>query len=287
MGIETCLLDADASSMKPQATEVRQTPRDGLSARPGYGRLVAWFVLVGVLSVISFAGTAVTDHPQESDAPQGFYVDQSGAASTDQLFQPSAVSGSAAAPPQDDLFYRYSTGALLFFQFGLIFGLVLLIARGTRMRETFALHRPQSWRRAIAVTVAALGATYVLLLVVGLALGPGNEPDQGIPTFWDSSRFGPFILSFVAVAIVAPVVEELTFRGLGYSLLQPFGARAAIVGTALPFGLMHGFVLALPLFVVVGLSLAWLRTRTGSVYPGMLMHGTFNAAAIVLTVSFG
>ena len=255
--------------------------------RPRYGRLVAWFILVGVLAALSFAGNHVADRADESQAPQTVYVDQGSPPSGDQLFQPSGADGSTAAPAPDDFFYRYSTGALLFVQFGLILGVVLLIARGTRMRDTFALNRPQSWRRALAVTAAALGGTYVLLLVVGVVLGPGNEPDQGIPTFWDGSRLVPFVLSFVALVLVAPVVEELTFRGLGYSLLRPFGARVAIIGTAVPFGLMHGFVLALPVFVVVGLSLAWVRTRTGSVYPAMLMHGAFNGAAIALSVSFG
>jgi hypothetical protein len=80
---------------------------------------------------------------------------------------------------------------------------------------------------------------------------------------------------------------ELTFRGLGFALLRPFGTRPAIAVTAVMFGLMHGFLVALPLFVAVGLALAWLRTRTGSVYPGMLMHGTFNGVALILAVSFG
>jgi len=54
--------------------------------------------------------------------------------------------------------------------------------------------------------------------------------------------------------------------------------------TALLFGLAHGFLIALPIFVAMGLVLAWLRSRTRSVYPGMLVHGTFNGAITVLAV---
>ena len=81
--------------------------------------------------------------------------------------------------------------------------------------------------------------------------------------------------------------SDSIFRGLGFSLLSRFGARAALVATAVAFGLVHGFLVPLPLFVIVGLSLGWLRMRTGSIYPGMLMHGTFNAVATILAVSLG
>jgi membrane protease YdiL (CAAX protease family) len=84
---------------------------------------------------------------------------------------------------------------------------------------------------------------------------------------------------------VAPVVEELTFRGLGFTLLSSLGPDTALFGTAVFFGLYHGFVLALPVFVIVGLALGWLRRRTDSVYPGMVMHGAFNAVALILAVS--
>ena len=71
----------------------------------------------------------------------------------------------------------------------------------------------------------------------------------------------------------------------GFTLfLERFGSRAAIAATALLFGLAHGFLIALPIFVAMGLVLAWLRSRTRSVYPGMLVHGPFNGAITVLAV---
>jgi len=46
-------------------------------------------------------------------------------------------------------------------------------------------------------------------------------------------------------------------------------------------------VYALPIFVIIGLALGWLRMRTGSVYPAMVMHGMHNAVVLVLAVSLG
>jgi membrane protease YdiL (CAAX protease family) len=187
----------------------------------------------------------------------------------------------------DDSAYSYLFAISGIATYAVLLGIVLLIARGLPRRETFALYRPKSWPRTIGLVLGVLAATYVLIILVASALGPGAEPEQGIPVFWDGSRAAQFMLNLVVVAAAVPVVEELMFRGLGFSLLSRFGPRAAVLGTGVLFGLVHGFLVALPIFVIVGLSLGWLRMRTGSVYPGMLMHGTFNAVATILAVSLG
>jgi membrane protease YdiL (CAAX protease family) len=87
------------------------------------------------------------------------------------------------------------------------------------------------------------------------------------------------------IAAVAPFVEELLFRGLGYSLLERYGRWPAILTVGVAFGLYHGLVQALPELVIFGCALAWLRSKTRSVYPGMLLHATFNAIALVAAVT--
>ena len=75
------------------------------------------------------------------------------------------------------------------------------------------------------------------------------------------------------VCVVAPFVEEMTFRGVGYGLLAArFGAEPAIVGIGVLFGLAHGLVEALPLLVAFGIGLAWLRESQNSTIPGMILH---------------
>jgi len=231
----------------------------GGAARPRYWRLLAWLIFEGTLAALIFAANLASPAP----------------------------------PP--DAFYRYSTGLFAFVAYALTLGFVLLIARGIRTKETFALHRPPSWPRTLVLILKTLASTYLLVIFVAIfvalifvgALDSGGPTDQGTPTFWDGSRVPQFALSLVAVAVLAPVVEELEFRGLGFALLRPFGERAAIVGTAVMFGLGHGFVGALPVFIIIGLGLGWLRARTGSVYPGMVMHGFINTAVTVLSISLG
>jgi membrane protease YdiL (CAAX protease family) len=85
--------------------------------------------------------------------------------------------------------------------------------------------------------------------------------------------------------VIGPIVEELTFRGLGFYLLEPYGQTTAIVVIGITFGLWHGLIQALPVLIVFGTGLAYLRSRTGSIYPGMLLHAAFNAGALLIAVT--
>lgn len=188
--------------------------------------------------------------------------------------------------PDRNILYKYGTAASGVVQYALILGIMLLVARGLPRREAFALRRPLSWPRALGLGAAVLAAIYVVSAVLSPLLHPGRE--QGLtPTGWQPAHAGAFAANFLVVVLVAPVVEELTFRGIGFTLLARFGAWPAILLTGLAFGLAHGLVEGLPLLAIFGCLLAWLRTRTDSVYPGMLVHGTFNAIALIAAVTLG
>jgi uncharacterized protein len=212
------------------------------------GRLAAWLVFVLALTALAYAGRfADTDTP-------------------------------------DDLAYRYSSSVAALIQYGLMLGILLLIARGLDRRELFALRRPSSWPRALGLAVLGLLAIWA----ASAAFAPflDAEEEQGlVPDEWDSSRAGAFVAFFLVVAIVAPVVEELTYRGLGFGLLAPWGTWVAILVTGFLFGAAHGLVVALPVLTLFGIVVAWLRARTASVYPGMVLHGVFNGTALLLSVT--
>ncbi len=190
----------------------------------------------------------------------------------------------AADDTPDDIAYRYSSAVAAVIQYGVMLGILLLIARGLPLRDTFALRRPASWGRALGLTAGALGVIWL----VSAALAPflnANEEQGLVPDEWDSSRAGAFAAFFVAVTFVAPVVEELTYRGLGFALVFPYGKWVAIVTTGVLFGAAHGLLVALPVLTVFGIVVGWLRARTDSVYPSMLLHATFNGTALVVSVA--
>jgi membrane protease YdiL (CAAX protease family) len=147
------------------------------------------------------------------------------------------------------------------------------------------LRPPSSWASAVGWLVAARVSIWVIGAILNVFLKAGEE--QGlVPDSWDSSRAAPFVANFVVVAGVAPFVEELTYRGLGFAAVRDaHGAAAAIVITALAFGLAHGLVEALPVVTIFGAILAWLRLRTDSVYPTMMLHSLFNGIALIAAVT--
>ena len=215
------------------------------------GRLAAWLALVGVLAALAYLSYAL-----EGDRS-----------------------------PSTDLFYRWDLFVGGVVQDGLMLGFLLLIVRGGPARELLALRRPRSWLRAAGWMLVVLVGIWILGAVLDPFLHAGDE--QGlVPDKWRPEEATPFAANLAFTALAVPVVEEMLFRGAGYSLLDArYGKGIAIVGTAVLFGLVHGLVLALPVLVAFGLGLAWLRNRTDSVYPGMILHGTFNTLAVVLSVT--
>ena len=192
--------------------------------------------------------------------------------------------GSGTSSNARDTVYSYSTfaGGLIVYAFWL--GLVLAIANGRF--DLLALRRPQSWERAAGWAIAAVLGIFVfegIVSLIPLPQSPGHE--QGLtPTHWEPAHAGAFAANVVLFTLVAPLVEELTFRGLGQSLLMFLGRWPAIVLTGIAFGAAHGLVEALLILVPFGIALAWLRDRTKSVYPGMVVHGLFNGIALAAAV---
>lgn len=162
----------------------------------------------------------------------------------------------------------------------------MLIARDRPKSEYLGLRRPTSWWVAAGIGALVLIGVFVLGGLLSPLLQPGKE--QGlVPDTWEPDRAAAFAANFVVVALLAPVVEELTFRGVGYRLLEPFGRWTAILLVGLAFGLAHGLVEALPVLVGFGIGLAYLRSRTGSVYPSIIVHAGFNGLVLLVAVTTG
>ena len=195
------------------------------------------------------------------------------------------VGRAAEGKPPRDVVYTYAFSISGAVTYAVVLAFMLALARGLPKRDAFALRRPSSWARAVGIGVVVLVGVYVLSGITAAVLGnPGAE--QGLtPADWDADRAPAFAASFVVVAMIAPIVEEATYRGLGFTLLERFGRRLAVVATGLLFGLAHGLVIALPVLAAFGIGLAILRARTGSLVPGVLLHAAFNATALILSVA--
>jgi membrane protease YdiL (CAAX protease family) len=102
----------------------------------------------------------------------------------------------------------------------------------------------------------------------------------------------PTSLVLVAIfgSVVAPVCEELLFRGFLQPLLvRSLGAVAGIVATALPFGMLHFYEYGkswrhVLLISISGAAFGWMRHATGSTKAAAGMHSSYNAFQFVLLV---
>ena len=94
---------------------------------------------------------------------------------------------------------------------------------------------------------------------------------------------GPaFVVFAIVIAIGAPVVEELFYRGLLLRSLRRYLADgAAVVVSGLVFGASHFELLQLPALAFVGMVLAFLVVRTGRLGPAIWCHVAFNTITVV------
>jgi membrane protease YdiL (CAAX protease family) len=194
------------------------------------------------------------------------------------------ASRASEGKPDPQVLYEWATAAGGLIQDGILLGLVLAIA-GAR-RDLLALRLPRSIRTALLLVALWFVGVLIFESVYGHLAHPGNE--QGLtPAHWEPHHALAYVVNGIVICTFVPFVEELTYRGLGYSLLERFGRWPAILAVGLLFGLAHGLIVSLPVLVVFGCVLAWIRARTGSVLPGMLLHATFNLFALVAAVTLG
>jgi membrane protease YdiL (CAAX protease family) len=110
--------------------------------------------------------------------------------------------------------------------------------------------------------------------------------DQAILRFSKTAPITTYATLLVAV-IVAPFCEEVFFRGFLFAgLLRGMPVAVAIVVSSLVFGIAHVDPGSFPVLFIIGLALAFLRWRTRSLWPGILLHMLNNGlSALVIVLS--
>jgi uncharacterized protein len=132
-------------------------------------------------------------------------------------------------------------------------------------------------------SVALLMFSYVVRIgyvVLVMAFGIQLKP-QALLGRLDLQGWG-FVLTLVVVAVLAPIAEEIFFRGFMYAgLRRRLGVGGAMVVSTLFFTTLHLSVDAFVPILVLGFCLAWLYEKTGSLYPGIFLHLSNNALALI------
>jgi membrane protease YdiL (CAAX protease family) len=164
--------------------------------------------------------------------------------------------------------------------------LVALFALGRRLLglrlADLGFRRPSAGVLGFAVGVAA-GLWLLSISVNALQIRAfGANPQSLVITVGAHSGLAALIMDLAAGAVIAPFAEEVLYRGLvfgGLAQRMPLHAAGAI--SALLFALSHGLGVVAPIFVL-GLGLAWVYARTGTIWAPMATHAVVNAISLLL-----
>jgi membrane protease YdiL (CAAX protease family) len=155
--------------------------------------------------------------------------------------------------------------------------------------EQLGIKKALSW---LDIGIGTLGyipyfivAMPVTALVVWLLPSTATQQMQDIP-FHDLARGFEFFVAFMTLIVLAPLAEELLFRGYLFGKLRSFlPVWVVIVVTALAFGSMHlpgsgglQWLVAADTFAL-GLVLGYMRYKTGSIWAGVVLHALKNSIA--------
>lgn len=165
--------------------------------------------------------------------------------------------------------------------------LLALLIRRPGMGTTLGLRRANgpTFLAALAAWLAFLpllaGAVWLNAALLEAFTG-GAEQQAYLAAFSDSSDSRGSVLVWLAVVVVIPAAEELLYRGALFAGLRPLlGVGGAAVFSALAFGLQHDPSAMLPT-TALGVLLAWLRIRCGSLAVPVVVHMLQNGYTLTM-----
>jgi membrane protease YdiL (CAAX protease family) len=175
---------------------------------------------------------------------------------------------------------------------GLILGPILLSLwyRGVRLGSVFGFDRMpvrRSLLLGIALLVCALPMVFAVDYIASLLLKVNATTDtQEVIRIFENSSTAQRVPIILLAVVVAPVAEELAFRGYLYGVIKRyFGAVPALVLSGSLFAWSHLNLLAFFPLLVLASAFALAYELSGSLLVPMTMHAVFNALQLTLVLA--
>jgi len=145
------------------------------------------------------------------------------------------------------------------------------------------------WRNLGRSLGLGLGGGVIIFFMVILLGGllqrflPEPAPQPFAELVRRAQGFRDLLLPLFLGSFLAPITEEVYFRGFFYPVLKArYGTLVGQVGSSLLFALLHFDLFRFLPLAVGGLGLAYLYERSGSLITPVVAHGTWNAIMILL-----
>jgi membrane protease YdiL (CAAX protease family) len=209
------------------------------------------------------------------------------------IFAAGLVAGVIVASDVDPL-SPLPFAAVFFAQFAGSFVVVVLFSRtvgsGSLAADVGLVLRGKDWWAVFAGMGVQIAAVLVSIPFVQL-LFPEGAPSQGVADIAGSSETTLEVLGiFLAVAVLAPVIEEIIYRGMLLPWLGRFmGKWPSIIVSAAAFALIHPLLdwdarAAVPGLFFIGVVLAWAALHRGDLSLSIALHSGVNLLAAFLIV---
>ncbi|MCR5832553.1 MAG: CPBP family intramembrane metalloprotease [Candidatus Saccharibacteria bacterium] len=162
--------------------------------------------------------------------------------------------------------------------------------KGKTTREEIGLKGWPTWTDIWLSPLGFIAATLIAMALAALfSLFPWFNADEAQNIGYTTLLYGSDrIFSFIATAIIAPIVEEIVFRGWLYGKIRSrLNMFASIFIVSLLFGLVHmQWNVGVNVFAT-SIVLCALREMTGTIYSGILVHIIKNGIAFCLVYIMG
>ncbi|MFN7160222.1 MAG: lysostaphin resistance A-like protein [Candidatus Gracilibacteria bacterium] len=135
---------------------------------------------------------------------------------------------------------------------------------------------------ALVISWGVLLLLQLLMYLYGLDAIPGlSGTQENIFEVFGKNSWSIYIV-FISAAVIAPVLEEITYRGFLQQIIMKYSTPfASTLITAGIFSLAHmQLQVALPLFIL-GVILSTLYTKTRSIWPGIVFHVLNNTISLL------
>jgi len=153
-------------------------------------------------------------------------------------------------------------------------------------REEVGLNRLPNWLDILLAPAGLISylALSALLILLATHILPGFDVNQIQNTGFNqlSERY-QYVLAFATLVVIAPVAEELLFRGYLYGKLKKFVPLwVAVLFTSLLFGVIHGEWNVMIDTFALSIILCILRELTGNIWSSILLHMLKNGIAFFI-----
>ncbi len=175
------------------------------------------------------------------------------------------------------------TGAVIYSSI-VLFLLGLLVYRNLSPAGIFGLGGEKFFPVVGRGLLALLAAYPVLMLVQSMVLGVSGgdlRPQEVVEFLQNADTPRDRIAVMVMAVVVAPVAEEMIFRGYLYPAGKRYvGPFLSLGASSLLFAALHGHAASLPALFTLAVCLGLAYEKTGTLLVPMVMHAVFNAVSV-------